>query len=70
MLLRIACTLPVTFAENEGANNVLKLLKTYLRTTMSTERLAGLALMKIHYSRPVDYDHMSSENSLNFTWED
>ena len=27
-----------------------------LRTTMTTERLSGLALMNIHHKKPVDYD--------------
>ena len=48
-LLRIACTLPVTVCENECSHSRLKLLKTFLRSTMSGERLSSLALMKIHY---------------------
>ncbi|XP_073251404.1 52 kDa repressor of the inhibitor of the protein kinase-like [Porites lutea] len=55
-LLRIACTIPVTSADNERANSTLKLVKGYLRTTMTTERLSGLALMNIHHKKPVDYD--------------
>lgn len=55
-LLRIACTIPVTSADNERANSTLKLVKGYLRTTMTTERLSGLALMNIHYEKPVNYD--------------
>ena len=37
VLLSIACTLPVTVCENERSNSQMKLLKTYLRTTMSEE---------------------------------
>jgi len=48
--------MPVTSADNERANSTLKLVKGYLRTTMTTERLSGLALMNIHYEKPVDYD--------------
>ena len=55
-MLRIACNMPVTSADNERANSTLKLVKGYLRTTMTTERLSGLALMNIHYQKPVDYD--------------
>lgn len=48
VLLTIACTLPVTTCETERANSQLKLLKTYLRSTMSEERLSALANLKIH----------------------
>ena len=50
-LLLIACTLPVTTCENERSNSQLKLLKTYLRSTMAEERLSGHAMMKIHRRR-------------------
>ena len=53
-LLRIACTIPVTSADNERANSTLKLVKGYLRTTMTTERLSGLGLMNIHHKKPVN----------------
>lgn len=49
-LLQIACTLPVTTCETERSNSQLKLLKTYLRSTMTEKRLTSLALMKIHRS--------------------
>jgi len=50
------CTMPVTSADNERSNSTLKLFKGYLRTTMTTERLSGLALMNIHCEKPVNYD--------------
>ena len=34
----------------------MKLVKGYLPTTMTTQELSGLALMNIHYEKPVDYD--------------
>lgn len=40
-LLRLACTVPVTTCENERSNSRLKLLKTYLRSTMGQDRLSG-----------------------------
>ena len=55
-LLTIACTLPVTTCENERANSQLKLLKTYLRSTMSEERLSALANMKIHRGMVSDFN--------------
>ena len=48
ILLVIACTLPVTTCETERSNSQLKLLKTYLRSTMTEKRLSSLALIKIH----------------------
>lgn len=56
VLLRIACTIPVTSCENERANSALKNLKTFLRSSMGQERLSSLALMHIHYTSPVNLD--------------
>ena len=56
VLLHIRCTLPVTTAETERNNSALKLLKNYLCTTMSTEKLSGLALMKICYRKDIDIE--------------
>ena len=47
-LLTIACTLPVTSCECERSISRLRYLKTYLRSTMSEERLNGLAMMYVH----------------------
>ena len=40
VLLVMACTLLVTTYETERSNSQLKLLKTYLRSTMTEERLS------------------------------
>jgi hypothetical protein len=45
--LRILLTLPVSVASGERSFSKLKLIKTYLRSTISQERLNGLALMAI-----------------------
>ena len=52
-LIRILCTLPITLtsAECERSFRTLRRLKTYLRSTMSSERESGLALMNINYHR-------------------
>ena len=55
-LLLIACTLPVTVCENERANSQLKRLKTYLRSTMTEQRLLGLAIMQIHRKKIEELD--------------
>ncbi|XP_068208340.1 uncharacterized protein [Palaemon carinicauda] len=43
--LRILLTLPVTVASGERSFSKLKLIKTYLRSTMTEERLVGLAMV-------------------------
>lgn len=47
-LLQIMATLPVTSCSSERSFSTLRRLKTYLRSTMGTERLNGLALLNIH----------------------
>lgn len=48
ILLQLFTTLPVTSATPERTFSTLKRLKTYLRSTMSEERLNGLALTNIN----------------------
>ena len=50
-LLTIALTLPITSCESERSFSQLKLIKTSRRSTMTSERLSGLALMKINRER-------------------
>ncbi|XP_041860484.1 zinc finger MYM-type protein 1-like [Melanotaenia boesemani] len=56
--LRIALTLPVTVAQAERSFSKLKLIKSYLRSTMSQERLTGLAVISINQSigEHISYD--------------
>uniref|UniRef100_A0A3Q1EGE4 TTF-type domain-containing protein n=1 Tax=Acanthochromis polyacanthus TaxID=80966 RepID=A0A3Q1EGE4_9TELE len=46
---RIACTLPVTVASAERSFSKLKLIKTYLRSSMAQDRLTGLAIISINH---------------------
>ncbi|CAM5171062.1 unnamed protein product [Natator depressus] len=47
--LHILLTLPVSVASGERSFSKLKLIKTYLRSTMVQERLVGLATMSIEH---------------------
>ena len=47
-LLVIGCTLPVTSCEAERSFSALRRTVSYLRSSMSEERLAGLTLMHLH----------------------
>lgn len=47
--MRIVLTLPVTVATAERSFSKLKLIKNYLRSTMSQERLLGLSFTSIEY---------------------
>lgn len=44
---RILLTIPVTVASAERSFSKLKLLKSYMRSTMTQERLNGLAMISI-----------------------
>lgn len=44
---RISLTIPITVASTERSFSKLKILKSYLRTSISQDRLNGLALMAI-----------------------
>ena len=48
VLLIIACTIPVSSCEAERSFSALRRIKSYLRSAMSSERFAGLALMHLH----------------------
>ena len=56
--LRIAVTITLTVASAERSLSKLKLIKTYLRSTMSQERLSGLAIISINQevSREISFN--------------
>ncbi|XP_074288250.1 uncharacterized protein LOC141613416 [Silene latifolia] len=57
---RILLTIPVTVASAERSFSKLKLLKSYLRSTMLQERLNGLALIAIEKDllKKIDYENL------------
>ena len=54
--LTILAVLPVTLCSCERSVSVVRRLKTYTRSTMSQDRLNGLASLNIHKEIPVDID--------------
>ena len=59
VLLKLVATLPITSCECERSFSNLRRLKTWLRTTMDTDRLGALALMNVHYSHDISYSRAS-----------
>lgn len=55
--LRIFATIPVTVATAERSFSRLKLIKTYLRSTMAQERLNGLAILSIEHDIAAGLDY-------------
>lgn len=47
-MLKIVLTLPVTTSACEWAFSAMRRLKTWLRSTMSNDRLTGVAMMHVH----------------------
>ena len=60
-LFVIMATLPVTSSECERSVSLLRLVKTVLRTTMSEDRLNGLAMMQCHHNIPLDPEEVVEE---------
>ncbi|CAL9696702.1 unnamed protein product [Knipowitschia caucasica] len=61
--LRVLLTIPVTVASGERSFSKLKLIKNYLRTSMSQDRLCGLALLSIEkeIASKLDYKDLIAE---------
>ena len=55
-LILVGCTSPIGSCEAERSFSALRRVKTYLRSTMTEERLAGLTLMAVHYKHASQLD--------------
>lgn len=60
-ILRVMAVLPVTTSTNERSFSTLRRLKNYLRSTMSENRLNGLASLNIHRDIEVDVNAVLDE---------
>lgn len=56
--LKILCSLPVSVATAERSFSTLRILKTYLRSTIAQDRLNGLALMYIYRNIELDVENI------------
>ena len=61
---RILLTIPITIASAEWTFSKLKLIKSYLRLTMSQERLSGLAILSIEKNILEKIDYKSLINNF------
>ena len=59
VLLKIACTFPITSAECERSFSAIRRLRTWLRASIKMERLGSVAIIKIHRQEKVDYKYVS-----------
>lgn len=58
LLLKIGATLPVTSCQCERSASALRRLHTYVRASMTQQRLSSLALIHMHYDTQVDIDEV------------
>ena len=73
---RILLTIPITIASTERSFSKLKLIKSYLRSTMSQERLSGLAILSIkkkileelEYKILIRQFASQKERKIDFKW--
>lgn len=61
VLLQLALTVPITSCESERSFSQLKLMKTSHRSTISANRLSGLALMKINREQCNNFQQSPAE---------
>ena len=64
IVLRILLTIPVTVASGERSFSKLKLIKTYLGSTMTQERLSSLAVLSIEQEVAKTLDYTSLIDSF------
>lgn len=65
IVIRILLTIPISTASAERSFSKLKLIKNYLRSTMSQERLSAVAILSIEadIASKLDYEHVIKQFS-------
>ena len=63
-ILVISSTFPVTSCECERSISTLRLLKTYLRSTMHQDRMNALALMYVHRDIAISCGEIAQEFAI------
>ena len=58
IILSVLLTMPATSASCERSFSSMRRIKTYLRSTMTGERLSALGLLNIHRDRDIDVDRI------------
>lgn len=56
--LMVLLCMPVATATTERSFSTMRRVKTYLRSTMTTERMSGLGLMNIYSERNINAEHV------------
>ena len=64
VLLQILATIPITTCQFERCVSRLRLLKTYLRSTVTQGRLNGFAMLSIHCDECFDLDDIVNRFAL------
>ena len=61
--LRIYLTMPITVASGERSFSKLKLIKTYLRSTVAQERLSSLSMLSIEseIAKAIDFENILND---------
>ena len=65
-LMLIMVTIPITSCECERSFSLLRLVKSTLCTTMTEDRLNGLALMQCHQDIKLDPDEIVEEFARSY----
>ena len=58
LCMMVLLCMPVSTATAERSFSTMRLVKTYIRNTITTERLSGLGLLKIYQDREINAEQV------------